>query len=286
MAQDLPPRLRSLMLVGCGAMGSALLRGWLLGPKRPLFSSMTVITPRQESVAPFVSLSSHPLQWAAHPSAVDITPDLVFFAVKPQILPSIVQDYTKVTAHASLIMTSAAGLSLAFYDEAFPTTPIVRTMPNMPAAVGAGITGLYASPSVSAPLKKVAEQLLQAVGKTVWLHSDEEMDKITALSGCGPAYLFSLVEALEKAGTLLGFDAETASLLARQTIIGSAASLAQSSKTAAELRHQVTSPGGMTEAGLAVLQENHQFESFFEKAIQASLNRATSLKKLSQGKKL
>lgn len=266
----------SVTLVGCGAMGGALLKGWLAAPK--LFSEVTIVTPEGHTVDPF--LSDNRVRWVENAADLTTLSDVVILGVKPQIMGVVLKEYAGRVSPNTLVITMAAGLDLAFYEQALGAkTQIVRLMPNTPATVSQAMSGLLANDHTSQDNKNLATTILQAVGKVVWVKTDEELDRLTTISGCGPAYVFALVEALENAAKTMGFNDQEATLLARQTVIGSATYLAETpDKTAKDLRTQVTSPGGMTAEGIAVLQNNNRLNTLFEEVAQAAFNRAQELR--------
>ena len=264
----------SLMLVGCGVMGSALLRGWLQNPE--LFHKIFVVSPHQENILPF--LSDPRVSWVEHPDQISQPIDLILFAVKPQILPQIISFYPRFIPNHALFLTVAAGLGMDFYQTHLPQASIIRMMPNTPATIMKGMSGLYANRHTTQTHCQVAEYLMQQIGSILWVENDDQMDRVTAISGCGPAYVFLLTEALQNAAEHMGFDTESASLLAYQTVVGSAAFLEQSKKSPRELRNQVTSPGGTTAAALASLQQNDQFDIMITEALDAALKRALELR--------
>ncbi len=199
-------------------------------------------------------------------------------AVKPQILPELALDLTAEVASADpLVISVAAGIGTErLGDWLGPQTRIVRAMPNTPALIGAGITGLYASPLATDADRKTADRLLGAVGATVWLEDEERMHAVTATSGSGPAYVFLLIEAMTRAAQRLGLDEATARQLTLATI-GGATRLAQESDTdPGELRARVTSPGGTTERAIRVF-ETSGFAEMVAEAMEAAAARSREL---------
>ena len=183
--------------------------------------------------------------------------DVLVLAVKPQQMKAALAPLAGQLA-GQLVISIAAGLRLADLGRwlgatGAPHTRLVRCMPNTPALIGAGITGLYADPSVDAAGRAAAERILAAVGSTVWADAEAQMDAVTAISGSGPAYVFHFIEALEAAGRSLGFDEAGARRLAIDTVLGAARLAASSEDSPAVLRQKVTSKGGTTEAALASL---------------------------------
>ncbi|OQW95013.1 MAG: pyrroline-5-carboxylate reductase [Beggiatoa sp. IS2] len=210
--------------------------------------------------------------------------DVVVLAVKPQILPEV----AKLLAPAlptplPLFITIAAGVRLADLTRWLSVNterpiPIVRVMPNTPALVRSGASALFANPHVDEAQRKLAENILRAVGLTLWLENENQMDAVTALSGSGPAYFFLIMEVLEKAAINLGLPQETARLLTLQTAFGSAKMALESLEDAASLRVRVTSKGGTTEQAINLLQ-NGGLQTLFDQALKAAEQRATHLAK-------
>ncbi len=180
--------------------------------------------------------------------------EVVVLAVKPQQMRAAVGPLID-KLNQQLVISIAAGLRVDDMSRWLGNYPrIVRTMPNTPALIGAGITGLYAAPEVDAEQRKVADTILGAVGVTVWVEDEAQVDGVTAISGSGPAYVFYFIEALEAAALELGFDAVSARKLALQTTLGAAQLAAQSEESPTVLRERVTSKGGTTEAALRSLE--------------------------------
>ena len=183
--------------------------------------------------------------------------DVLLLAVKPQQMKAALAPFAG-TLRETLVISIAAGLRLAdigrwLGDENVPYSRLVRCMPNTPALIGAGVTGMFAAPGVDAPAREVAGRILAAVGSIVWVDDETQLDAVTGISGSGPAYVFHFIEALEAAGLAQGFDAVSARRLAIDTVSG-AAKLAEASKDSpATLREKVTSKGGTTAAALAYL---------------------------------
>jgi pyrroline-5-carboxylate reductase len=177
--------------------------------------------------------------------------EVLLLAVKPQVMPALQAELRDVLQRRRpLLVSIAAGVRLDQLERWFGALPIVRCMPNTPALIGAGATGLCANARVSPPQKAQAQHILDAVGLTRWIDDEAQMDTVTALSGSGPAYFFALVEALEDAAVAQGLPRDTARALAAQTCLGAGRMLAESGEAAGELRRRVTSPNGTTQAAL------------------------------------
>ena len=193
----------------------------------------------------------------------------MFAEVGPQL--------AKVLPKDVLIISIMAGIDLAKLDEVFAPRPVVRAMPNTPAAYGKGITAYVCADNVSKAQQGLAELRLKAGGKVVQVESERQIDMVTALSGSGPAYVFYLTETMKAAGMQLGLSEELAKELARETVIGSGFMLSKTKTSAADLRKAVTSPRGTTEAALSVLMAEDGLPSLMRKAVTAAYNRSREL---------
>lgn len=203
--------------------------------------------------------------------------DVVVLAVKPQVLKDVATTLRTGQRQHQLFLTVAAGIRTTSLDNWLGSdTPIVRAMPNTPALVQSGATGLFANSQVSDAQRDLAESIMRAAGLVQWVEDENQMDAVTALSGSGPAYLFLVMEAMEKAAQNLGLPAETARLLTLQTAFGAAKLALEIEEDPAILRKNVTSPGGTTERAIQVLQQEG-LEDVFNKALRAARDRAQEL---------
>lgn len=212
--------------------------------------------------------------------------DVVVLAVKPQVLRTVAEELAPMLqgrhqAQQPLVISVAAGvrsvdLNRWLGGETGNPVAVVRAMPNTPALVQTGAIGLFASDRVSDQQQDLAESILRAAGLTLWVEDEDQMDAVTALSGSGPAYFFRIMEALEAAGTELGLPAETARLLTLQTALGAAKMALESSESITTLRERVTSPGGTTEQGLRVLEENN-IDQLMAQVLKAAAHRSREL---------
>jgi pyrroline-5-carboxylate reductase len=193
--------------------------------------------------------------FASAPEAADGA-EVWLLAVKPQVLRPVCESLAALAqARRPLVVSIAAGITTAQIDRWLGGgQAVVRTMPNTPALLGAGATGLYATAQVAPPRRAAAEQLMQAAGITAWIDDEALMDAVTAVSGSGPAYVFLLAEAMQAAGVAQGLDADTARRLVQQTLLGAARMLSESPESAATLRQRVTSPGGTTQAAVETFE--------------------------------
>ena len=237
---------RGLVMLGCGKMGSAMLEGWLKGALDPAEVWVIDPNPSDELRATDVRLNED----------LPEAPGMVLIAVKPQLLDDALPQVTHLGGGDTVVLSVAAGVTIARYAHDFGDgTPVIRAMPNTPAAVGRGITALVANEGGQGSLD-LAARLLDAVGQTVRLESEDQMDAVTALSGSGPAYVFHMIEALAAAGEAEGLSADLAMALAKATVGGAGQLAEDSPKDPGTLRADVTSPNGTTEAGLEVLMES------------------------------
>ncbi len=265
-------QLGTVVLVGAGKMGMAMAQGWLAGglPEKDLI----LVDPKpSEALVDFAGahglllLSQIPSQAAG----------VLVLAVKPQVMESIFGDARPAVGPQSLVMSIAAGISIAKLSKGLGTDRVVRTMPNTPAQVGKGVTGVVADKGIVAEDRVAVEALLAAAGKVLWFDDESQLDAVTAVSGSGPAYVFLLVEAMAAAGVAQGLSAKEAEVLARQTVVGAAALLDAEQTEAAQLRKNVTSPGGTTAAALDVLMAENGLSDVISKAVAAAHKRSVEL---------
>jgi pyrroline-5-carboxylate reductase len=203
----------------------------------------------------FKKLNSSNIVASANDLPDDLNAKAILIAIKPQMMATVLPSVQSIVGPQTLLLSVAAGTTIANFEVYFGADArIIRTMPNTPAAVGAGITGLVAKNLITKSEKEIAEMLMQAVGETVWVEREELINSVTAVSGSGPAYVFHMIECLAAAAENEGLSPEASQKLARQTIIGAGALLAGEPETSAfTLRERVTSPKGTTAAGLDAL---------------------------------
>lgn len=258
-----------IVLVGFGNMGRALANGWLEAAVRG--RSITVVDPDSAARDAATRLG---LQAESRPGDVHGPIDVAVIAVKPATLEAALSELPP----ASLYLSIAAGRSIAEIAAVVGNgVAIVRAMPNTPAAIGLGMTGLTASSAADEGDRQRATALMEAVGAVEWLEAESDMDALTAVSGSGPAYVFLLIESLTAAGIDAGLDAEVAKRLATATVRGAGAYAAAAAVDAATLRRQVTSPGGTTEAALGVLNRDGTFARLIREAVRAATARSREL---------
>jgi pyrroline-5-carboxylate reductase len=253
-------------------MGGAMLEGWLAVGLDP--SAVAVIEP---APSPEIEALSRARGIRLNPENPRPS-EIVVLAVKPQTLPAAAEAVAPLVGPDTLLVSILAGKTIADLRARIPgARAIVRAMPNLPASVRRGATAAAASPDVSDAQRAAAQALLAAVGTVEWLDDEALIDAVTALSGSGPAYVFHLVECLAEAGAAAGLPPDVAGRLARAMVIGSGELLAQSELSAAELRQNVTSPGGTTAAALAVLTAKPGLSGLMRDTVAAAKRRAEEL---------
>jgi pyrroline-5-carboxylate reductase len=269
-----------IVLIGAGRMGGALLKGWLA---RGIGADRIVVqepTPSEEMEA-FLKASGLDTGEARDKS---VPPSVIVLAVKPQKMDEVAAGAVPLAGPDTVVLSVAAGKTIAGLAAHFgPAAAIVRVMPNTPAAIGRGVSALYANEHVTPEQKADCERLMAAVGETVWLDDEAQMDAVTAVSGSGPAYVFLLAECMAHAGVAAGLPADLAAKLARATVSGAGELMHKASETPTELRQNVTSPAGTTEAALRVLMgqggapENGPMADLLREAVAAAAKRSREL---------
>lgn len=202
--------------------------------------------------------------------------DVVVLAVKPQIMQQVCQQLATSISHQQLVISVAAGIDSASIARWLAHPCIVRCMPNTPALLQQGVSGLYAADAVSAQQRQITEQIVNAVGCSVWVEQEQLLDAVTAVSGSGPAYFFLLAESMIKAGMELGLDQQTAMLLVNQTALGAARMLCENPLSASQLRQQVTSPQGTTDAAIRSFEQDG-FADMVQRALSQAAERSAQL---------
>jgi pyrroline-5-carboxylate reductase len=253
-------------------MGGAMLDGWLAQGLNP--NRLVVIEPQPGKSLKALARRGVKL----NPKAKAAAAAAIVIAVKPQTAPDAVPPLIAHVGKSTLVLSIMAGRTLGFLQQSLPPgTAIVRAMPNTPASIGRGISVAVANSEVSARQRKLASDLLAAIGKVEWVGDEALIDAVTALSGSGPAYVFLLAEAMTKAGIAAGLPLGLAMRLARETVAGSGELLHRSTLDAATLRQNVTSPGGTTAAALEVLMGPGGFDELLTKAIASATRRSRDL---------
>ncbi len=266
------PRLQRIWLVGCGVMAGALLERWLESGLPA--SAVTIVDPSPRALP-------HGFEGFVAPDAVSawsVAPDptLVVLGIKPQQLGRLAPGLARLLHPAPVIVSMLAGVSTATLRSLFPGAPLARIMPNTPARVGRGITALLCS-GLSAADRAAIDWLMDCAGEVLAIDDEDLFAAVTALSGSGPAYVFRMIEALEAAGVAAGLPRAAAARLARATLTGAAGLADADPRALGELRCDVTSPGGTTEAGVAVLDAGDGLDHVMKRAVAAATARARAL---------
>ena len=260
---------RGLVLLGCGKMGSAMLAGWLARGLSP--QKVWVIDPNP---------SNWVMEQGVHVNAsLPPVPAIVLVAVKPQMMGAALPTLQAFGNGNTVFLSIAAGTPIAAFENVLGAkTPIIRAMPNTPAAIGRGISAMIGNALVDDATLNLAEQLLSAIGKVVRLDVETQMDAVTGVSGSGPAYVFYMIDALAAAARAQGLPADLAMQLAQATVAGAGALAEASSESAEQLRINVTSPNGTTQAGLEVLMDpTSGLMPLIDKTVNAATKRSEEL---------
>ncbi|ARE42174.1 Pyrroline-5-carboxylate reductase [Rhodovulum sp. P5] len=265
---------RGMVLLGCGKMGGAMLQGWLSGGLPA--ASVWVVDP-------------HPSDWVEAQAedglhlntALPESPAVVLLAVKPQMMDAALPQVAAFADGRTIFLSVAAGKTLDYFAAGLgEAAPVIRAMPNTPAAIGRGMTAIIGNEKVDEAGLALAESLLSAVGQTVRLETEDQMDAVTAVSGSGPAYVFHLIETLAAAGEAQGLSPEIAMKLAKATVGGAGQLAEDAAEDPAQLRVNVTSPGGTTAAALEVLMDAETgFPALLTRAVAAAADRSRELGK-------
>ncbi len=259
---------KGLVLWGCGKMGSALLQGWL------------------KDGIPATSIwvnDPHPNDWVKGVKGLHLnaplpkSPMVCVIAVKPQMMDKVLGDLGKTGDAETIFLSIAAGVRIRDFENAVGKRAVIRAMPNTPAAIGAGISAVVCNKATSDTARDLAKDLLSAVGAVIHLEGEDKMDAVTAVSGSGPAYVFHLIEAMVAAGIAQGLPADIALNLARTTVAGAGALAQASDDSPEQLRINVTSPAGTTEAALQVLMGEDGLIPLMNRAIGAAAMRSREL---------
>jgi pyrroline-5-carboxylate reductase len=264
-----------VLLIGFGNMGQALARGWLAKGRAAV--SIRVVDTAPAAVAAAAELDLHASANVVEARA-GFDPEIVVLAVKPNQVVAVLDECRPLVERGCVFLSIAAGKTIARLEAGLgPIAAVVRAMPNTPAAVGKGMTAIVANATVTAEQRALCGELLAAVGAVAWLDDERHMDAVTAVSGSGPAYVFLLIECLENAALEAGLSRDLARQLALATVAGAAAYAEAAAEPPAELRKRVTSPGGTTQAALAVLLGEHGLRELLERAVRAAAARSREL---------
>ena len=264
----------TIAFIGAGNMARSLIGG-LVASGQPA-ATICATDPNPEQRAQ--TSATFGIQAYADNTTAIAQADTVVLAVKPQVMRDVAETLAStVQARRPLVLSIAAGIRAADLENWLGgSLPLVRCMPNTPALIQSGATGLYANPRVSAEQRQRAQDIMATAGITVWVDDESLLDAVTALSGSGPAYFFLVMEALEQAGEKMGLEASVARQLALHTALGAAKMAIASDEGPAQLRTRVTSPGGTTERAISILQQG-DLEALFERALQGAKTRCQEL---------
>ena len=269
-----------IALVGYGKMGAALLSQWQAEAEKsfPDYRFVVIDPAAQPTPDALQSAKTGPIFLNTPPEPHDCAFDLVILAVKPQVLDLVAPLYVDRLAPGGFVASIAAGSSIARLQSLIGGAPVVRIMPNLPAAIGAGASGLCADPSVSPEQRNIADALMRAVGSVVWVDDEDQLDRLTAIAGSGPGYMFEIARAYVAAATELGFSPEAAKQLVLDTLAGTIEMARQSELSLEDLRESVTSKNGTTAAGLAALNGEGELDRLFQATLTAAYARAVALR--------
>lgn len=268
----------ALLLVGAGNMGGALLASWArAGVIDRARSAIIDPVPSDRLIALCEErrLALNPVE--------DVGPyDICVLGVKPQMFPDVLPTLTLPSASSTVFASIAAGVTISTIEDLLKPVAagaeVIRSMPNLPAAYGEGVTLLTAAPAATAAARDLANRLFAGAGEVVWCADEDELDRLMGISGCGPAFVYLLCEALEEAAIAAGATPDDARRMAAATVRGAATQLANDGRAAAELRAAVTSPGGTTAAALSVLDDpTTGFRELVKRANTAAYDRAKEL---------
>jgi pyrroline-5-carboxylate reductase len=264
-----------LLLVGCGKMGGALLRGWLT--RGIAGKDVFVVDPAPRDLED-VRVRGVTIATAIDQLPPTLQPGIVLLAIKPQFMDEALPAYRRFAKPGTVFLSIAAGKTVAYLKGKLGTDAmVVRSMPNTPAAVGRGMTVILKDSSIPAVTLDLCGQLLSAVGKIGWIEEEDQINAVTAVSGGGPAYVFLLIECLAEAGRAAGLPGDLAMQLARETVVGAGELAHQSTESATRLREAVMSPKGTTIEALAVLMAPNGLQPLVTKAIAAATRRSREI---------
>ncbi|WP_342069745.1 pyrroline-5-carboxylate reductase [Yoonia algicola] len=258
----------NILLIGCGKMGGAMLRQWTAHGEH----SFTVADPAANDLPDSVTHVS---------KATDLSSqefDVVLIAIKPQMIADVLPDYAHVLKESGTFVSIAAGTSVASLAKVVGDAAIMRVMPNMAALVGMGVSGLYANDRCTPQQTQDIVALIDQTGTCIAVENEDQIDRLTAVSGSGPGYVFEILRSYVAAAEALGFDHETARTLVFDTVTGTVEAARQSELTLEELRNSVTSKNGTTQAGLNELMRDDVLDTLLQSTLQAAYARAGELR--------
>ena len=268
--------MTSLILVGCGKMGGAMLAGWL--ETGFVDEAIYVVEPNLTAIEQFASADDVTIVETADDIPEGVNPSVVVLAVKPQTMDEAIIPLQRFVRPNTVFLSIAAGKTIRYFEDKLgQKASIVRAMPNTPASVGRGVTVFVPNSNVSEETALLCGDLLSAVGEVISIDDEALLDPVTAVSGSGPAYVFFLIEAMAAAGEKAGLPMDLAYRLAKTTVAGAGELARQSEDPASQLRINVTSPGGTTAAALEVLMDKDGIQPIVDRAIEAASRRSKEL---------
>ncbi len=257
-----------VLMIGCGKMGGALLSRWASDDAL----SFTVIVPNSELSEPGVRVERSPDAIAGESF------DMLVIAIKPQMIAGVIPTYANHLAEGGVVVSMAAGTSCASLEKLFGEQAIVRIMPNMPSAIGKGVSGAWANARTSTEQRAAIEAMMLRAGELVWVDAEDGLDRVTAIAGSGPGYVFEIARTYVEAARELGFSEDQARRLVLGTMAGAVEMAARSDQSLADLRNAVTSKAGTTEAGLNALNGGGDLSTLLQATTRAAYTRAVELR--------
>ena len=270
--------LKKLLILGAGKMGGSLLKGLI--DNAELDFDIVVVEPHLNSDNSDLIKKNKIKHYDSIQDIKDPDFDLILFAVKPQVIEEVCNDVLEnlIQRKTFSIISILAGTKVKTFESHFENSQVIRSMPNLAASVGSGITALYANESTDKLFKTIADKIFSGVGEIIWVDNEDIMDVITATSGSGPAYYFFLTECLSFVAQEMGLNPIDADKLSRQVAIGSSDIMKASNESLAHLRENVTSKGGTTEAALEVLMSpDKEFFNIFRRAVNKAYKKSKEL---------
>ena len=256
------------LLIGCGNMGGALLSQWIKSDD----IAFTIADPNASVSYPNVTLVEGPDALSQH------SYDLLIVAIKPQLIESALPAYASLLKPDGVVASIAAGTTVQTLSNMFGGAPIVRIMPNMASAIGKGVSGLYATRNASALQRDLIEKLMRLAGDAIWVESEDQLDRLTAVSGSGPGFVFEIARLMTEAAQSLGWSETEAKRLVLGTMTGAIDMALEKDLPLGDLRNSVTSKNGATQAGLAAMNRDGILEQLLRETLQAAYKRTVELR--------
>lgn len=256
------------LLIGCGKMGGALISQWVKAPDM----SFTIVDPGLTEPLPGTRLETAPANLNTQHF------DVVIVAIKPQLVDTVLPLYKDLLEKSGVLVSIAAGCSVERLQAAMGAVPVIRVMPNLPCEIGKGVSGLFSSSEVNEQHRSSIEVLMTLTGSVVWVENEDDLDKITAIAGSGPGYVFELARAYVDAAIELGFSQTEARALVLGTMAGTIEMAQKSDESLETLRNNVTSKNGTTQAGLNALNGDQSLSRLLKAAAQSAYKRAIEMR--------